>query len=500
MPGNLLDTLPEVFVSSTELSVAVSRAIRQNRLRKLASRLYTRNLTDPPEQIVLRHLWQLVAAYVPGALIADRTAIENAPAADGSIFVIAGRKRDIALPGIVIRPRKGAAPLVDDRPFIGGLYISSPARAYLENLVPSRRRAGAVSRTLTRDELEARLETLLRRGGSEALNRLRDRAREIAPHLGRLDAFAALERLIGALLGTRDAPLTTLEGQARRAGQPFDPERLRLFEKLHADLRLWPPQTRLAPRRDAAARATLAFFEAYFSNFIEGTEFEVGEAADIVFRGVIPRERPEDAHDVLGTWRIVSDPTELSRTPKRVDEFLALLQARHATILSARPDKAPGVFKTEANRAGTTVFVLPELVPGTLARGFELYRSLDTPLARAVFMMFLVSEVHPFSDGNGRVARAMMNAELVAAGEERIVLPTVYRNNYLTALKALSQAGMCEPLLRVMDFAQRWTVAIPWGHLESTRLVLERCNAFVEPAHADEIGLRLRLPEPGADA
>jgi fido (protein-threonine AMPylation protein) len=35
-------------------------------------------------------------------------------------------------------------------------------------------------------------------------------------------------------------------------------------------------------------------------------------------------------------------------------------------------------------------------------------------------MMFLISEVHPFADGNGRIARIMMNAELVAAGEERI--------------------------------------------------------------------------------
>jgi Fic family protein len=29
-------------------------------------------------------------------------------------------------------------------------------------------------------------------------------------------------------------------------------------------------------------------------------------------------------------------------------------------------------------------------------------------------MMFLVCEVHPFDDANGRLARVMMNAELVA--------------------------------------------------------------------------------------
>jgi Fic family protein len=49
-------------------------------------------------------------------------------------------------------------------------------------------------------------------------------------------------------------------------------------------------------------------------------------------------------------------------------------------------------------------------------------------------MMFLVAEVHPFADGNGRVARIMMNAELVAARESRIIVPTVFRNNYLMAL------------------------------------------------------------------
>jgi len=58
--------------------------------------------------------------------------------------------------------------------------------------------------------------------------------------------------------------------------------------------------------------------------------------------------------------------------------------------------------------------VAPELVEGTLAKGFEIYRSLTAPLHRAIFMMFLISEVHPFADGNGRAARIMMNAELIA--------------------------------------------------------------------------------------
>ena len=86
-------------------------------------------------------------------------------------------------------------------------------------------------------------------------------------------------------------------------------------------------------------------------------------------------------------------------------------------VMAGRPDRSPGVFKTTQNRAGDTIFVAPELVPGTLAHGFELCRALPDAFQRAVFMMFVVSEVHPFVDGNGRVARIMMNAEFIAAGE-----------------------------------------------------------------------------------
>ncbi len=132
MPKTFLDHAPEIFVSSAAMSVAVSRALRLGKIRKIASRLYTRNLVDPPEQIVRRHLWPVVASYVPGALIADRTALENTPARDGSIFVVSDRKRDIKLPGITIRPRKGVPRLETDRPFIDGLFLSSTARARLK--------------------------------------------------------------------------------------------------------------------------------------------------------------------------------------------------------------------------------------------------------------------------------------------------------------------------------------------------------------------------------
>src|SRR3546814_13321656 len=126
-------------------------------------------------------------------MIVDRTAIENRPAADGSIFVVSDRKRDIELPGITIRSRSGLPPLQSDRPFIGGLFLSSTARAFLHPMIASRKSGGEVSRTLTRVEIEARIADVLRRRGIDGPHTLRAapqrdarmvcyKRREQAPH------------------------------------------------------------------------------------------------------------------------------------------------------------------------------------------------------------------------------------------------------------------------------------------------------------------------------
>ncbi|MXY66487.1 MAG: cell filamentation protein Fic, partial [Gammaproteobacteria bacterium] len=93
MPKFSVDTMPEVFVSDTVISKAVSAAVARGKLRKLGSRLYTRNLEEAPERLVLRNWYYLITVYYPDALITDRTAIANQPAADGSVFLISDKKR-----------------------------------------------------------------------------------------------------------------------------------------------------------------------------------------------------------------------------------------------------------------------------------------------------------------------------------------------------------------------------------------------------------------------
>lgn len=483
---------PEIIISNTNNRKMIFRAVVQGKLRKLASRLYTSNFIDTPESIIKRNLWSIIGQLMPGALLADRTAIELKPATtDGSIFVISNKKRDINLLGIIIRPRKGHPPLPTDKPFIDGLYLTSIARAYLENMKISRPREGNIARTLGAKEIEIKLDNILRKSGEKALQQIRDEARPIAISLDLEKEYKHLDEIIGTLLGTRNAAISSKSGIARKFGEPYDPDRLQLFEILYSFLHTMSPIIRPAQR----ATKVLAFYEAYFSNFIEGTEFSVTEAEEIVFEAKMPNSRPADAHDVFGTYQIVSDDEEMLKVPSSFEEFLTLLKHRHSAIMEKRPEKLPGNFKVENNRAGSTLFVTPELVKGTLKKGFELYMSLETPFQKAVFMMFLVAEVHPFADGNGRIARIMMNAELVAGREHRIIIPTVYRNNYLMALKAMTHNRRPEALIRTLDFAQRYTAKVDWSDRIITQKILQKTNAFTDPNEADLQGIRLILPD-----
>jgi len=495
-PENL-DEMPETFVSTTAISRKVSLAYRAGRLRKLASRLYSRNFEAPPEELVKDNLWSIVQGYFPGALIADRTALEGAPAQkDGSVFLISSAGRQIQLPGHLLRPRRGHGPLVSDRPFLGGLFICSTARALLENMRPSRARNGAMARTLSRAEMELHLDKLIRQDNEQALRRLLGEAQEAGRLLDMQEEARELEDLVNILLGTRPGRLLSHVAKARRRGRPHDPQRRQLFQRLQFALRNHPPMTRPSRSQNPEQKRHLAFFEAYFSNFIEGIEFTVEEARDIV-EGKLPGARPEEARDIVGSWQIIQqrDSAEPPRhQPENARALERRLQDYHATLMQARPAMRPGKFKQVRNRSGETLFVAPELVRGTLEQGLALGRSLETPFQHAVFMMFLITEVHPFADGNGRIARIMMNAELVAAGEERIIIPTVYRNNYLAALKALSLNENPQPLIQVLDYAQRWTAAVQWRTWQQTLEELESCNAFLNPDAADQQGRRLQMP------
>ena len=481
---NLQSSIDEIIFGSSDKAVSqqISRMEKAGRIKKIAPRLYTSNLTEPPEVVVKRNWYKIIAHQYPGALLSHRSALEYKPTMSGEIFITYKYTKNIALPGITIRSLKGKGPVNGDASFFKDLYVSQEARAYLENMQSSTQNEGN-SKVLSKKAMEEKLDTIVRIRGEKGLNSLRDQARLVAHELNMKSEFDRLNKLVSALLSSNSnnvlsSPLT----KARHSGFPYDPLRIDLFTHLYEQLVVNEYPAYEDQNRTTRAYQNFAFYESYFSNYIEGTIFEIEEAKEIVLTATPMPSRDEDSHDVLGTYQIVSDKKGMSRCPDTAEQLISILRYRHSILLSARPSKKPGDFKDKNNRAGSTEFVDWQLVEGTLKKGFELYSILRNPFAKAAYMMFLVSEVHPFLDGNGRIARIMMNAELTSKGLAKIIIPTVYREDYMGALKKLTKQGTADAYIRMLQRTHDFSATVHQDDLDQMELYLKQCDAFEEPA------------------
>ena len=63
--------------------------------------------------------------------------------------------------------------------------------------------------------------------------------------------------------------LRAADALARAAGNPYDPDRIEIFETLFTALRQPFPHI-TDPAKAGVSASHLAFFESYFSNYIEG--------------------------------------------------------------------------------------------------------------------------------------------------------------------------------------------------------------------------------------
>jgi hypothetical protein len=476
----------------------LSRQQRAGRAIRLAPGIYALAARLSPEKVAQHHRFAIISHLWPGAVLCDRTALSGGEPVDGWIFLChpePHRTTDLSVPGLVFSVRVGPGPLPGDMPMPSGLYLSGTARGLVENAENrGRPRAGRPARYAGLTAVEDRIDEEARVGGAGKVSRLLGQLDVISGQFNRR-AVELVRTRLAALLGTRGtARPTSAKLAARLEGQPFDEHRLQMLGRLVAYLQTVPPVPRAA-LGGAERWQWLPFFESYFSNFIEGTQFGVEEARRIAIDGEVPPARPQDAHDVAATYRIASDPIHSGTVPTSGTELLDLLVDRHATLMAAREDKRPGKFKDQQNYAGGYAFVAPEMVLGTLLRGFDLIAPVIDPFQRAVAVMLLLTEVHPFDDGNGRIARLFANAELTTAGQIRIVIPTVYRNNYLAGLVGVSNgAGDGQTLHSVLDFAQRWTATVDWASYEAADADLQRNSAYLDSAVAESSGIRLRLP------
>ena len=436
---------------------------------------------DDPRSLVFSNWQDIVHSIFPDAIVSHRTAISMRPE-KGTIFltrpVSAYRNYNVGPLAVSVTPGDVQ---IATRPIGKALHASDDARAWLENLSASRRR-GAVPRALGQEALEAELDKVMALKGETYLKAIRQEANTIAPQLELVEEAKRLDAIIGALCATRPYAgiLKSDRAIARANRKPLDAHIVTCFDGLvHAlgDHDLPAINTQL----DGQSWRHQAFIESYFSNYIEGTRFALTEAEEIVFERQVDESRHADSHDILAVYDIAFDVDEMIITPSASDEFRQLLTRRHAFLMYDRPDKRPGQWKEKPNQAGNIIFAAPETVNGTLTQGLERYLDLPAGFARAVFMHFVITQVHPFDDGNGRLARLFLSAELVSAEESKIVIPNVKRDDYINGLRLANRDEDFRTMLKVMTQLYHYTAALPWRDYGELVTKLQAHHAFDSP-------------------
>jgi hypothetical protein len=98
-----------------------------------------------------------------------------------------------------------------------------------------------------------------------------------------------------------------------------------------------------------------------------------------------------------------------------------------------------------------------ELLPDAMPALFDLIEKEPEPAVRAVLGHWLFGYVHPFPDGNGRIARFVMNTLLAAGGYPWTVIRVEERTAYLGALEAASAGSDVRPFARFVASQMRRT-------------------------------------------
>ncbi|GBQ84893.1 hypothetical protein AA14337_2941 [Acetobacter malorum DSM 14337] len=271
------------------------------------------------------------------------------------------------------------------------------------------------------------------------------------------------EKKLRAELSRRNRDDVTLEV----GPDALDNERVAMFEAFALTLRSTPPEIdtkiqKVAPL-SRRAKVNQAFAEAWLSNLLEKIRLSIPAAEGILFRGDLPSGKEAEASDLIGTYDVIFQDSLAARATD-FDQFERQLLQTHATILKARRDKLPGRYRTFRVGVGQYDFVDPNKVRQTLQAGFEILTTITAPFSRAIYLGFLITEVHPFMDGNGRVSRLMMNAELARASLPRIVLPENLWAGYMEGLMDLSLHGDTEELVTILEIALAWSSSVPWGN------------------------------------
>jgi Fic family protein len=187
------------------------------------------------------------------------------------------------------------------------------------------------------------------------------------------------------------------------------------------------------------------------STALEGNTLSLGETDFILSEGLTVAGKPlKDHHEVIGHARAIDLVYALLDRDRLEPQDLFDLHAAVLTELVVEILSPVGAWKREPNSTNAIApdghqaiieFPTPERVPALMEAWLARFNALrpetegEATEAYAGAHLELVS-IHPFFDGNGRVARLVANVPVLRAGVPPIVVPKERRLEYLRAIAA----------------------------------------------------------------
>ena len=184
----------------------------------------------------------------------------------------------------------------------------------------------------------------------------------------------------------------------------------------------------------------------FTSNAIEGNTLTHRETAELIEHGITVGGKPLRDHlEAQDHYAALQWMRDLAATGTPLNE--AVIIELHRRIVARSKPEIAGIYSPHPRRiAGSPViFPNPLKIPDLMA---ELGRALETAPAtpqNAFDLHFRLTAIHPFSDGNGRTARLLMNLILIRGGYPPVAVRPEDRAEYLTGLETASLTGDMEP-------------------------------------------------------
>jgi Fic family protein len=201
----------------------------------------------------------------------------------------------------------------------------------------------------------------------------------------------------------------------------------------------------LAPDLRTALLAQLRDLWTHTSTALEGNTLTLGETAFVLAYGLTVEGRPLAHHqDVVGHARAIDLLYGLLDAPQLLEADLFALHRAVQSEQLADIMQPIGAWKREPNgthamtAAGGQTFIdyaPPADVPALMAEWLELANApASDPLAAYVGLHVSFVRIHPFIDGNGRMARLLANLPVLRAGQPPIVIEARKRRQYIGLL------------------------------------------------------------------